>query len=210
MKDFNFSTVLGLMRKTAPFLLFRFLIYVGITLGFVLITGAGIGYGMGHIANNAPAGGAWGGLAGFGLALGIMYFLREYLLYMVKARHIAVLVEVHEGRAIPGGKGQIAYGTEQVRQRFATSSLLFGVDQLVKGILAAFNTVGRAGVRVGRQAGRDRAGRDDCTDAGVLQGHRRSAARSRMGGSARHCLEEVRGTEGQGGRVAGGKAGAPA
>jgi hypothetical protein len=143
MKDFSFSEVLGLMRKTAPFLLFRFLIYFGITLGFVLITGtgAGLGYGVGYIGDNAPAGGFWGGMIGFVLALGIMYSLREYLLYLVKAGHIAVLVEVREGRAIPGGKGQIAYGTEQVRQRFATSSVLFGVDQLIKGILTAFNRV---------------------------------------------------------------------
>ena len=143
MKDFSFGEVLGLMIKTAPFLLFRFLIYFGITVAFVIITGAGagIGYGIGSIAKNAAAGGMWGGLFGFGLASGVMYFVREYLLYIVKAGHIAVLVELVEGREIPGGKGQIDYARQQVKERFATSSLLFGLDQLIKGILKAFNRV---------------------------------------------------------------------
>ncbi len=53
MKGFSLSEVLGLMPKTAPLLLFRILIYFGITVGFVLITEpeteteAGLDYGVG-------------------------------------------------------------------------------------------------------------------------------------------------------------------
>ncbi len=142
-KDFSFGKVLGLMRQTAPFLVFRFLIYFGITVGFVLITGtgAGIGYGMGRIADNAAAGGMWGGLIGFGIAGAVMYLIREYLLYIVKAGHIAVLVELADGNEIPGGKNQIDYARGKVQERFAESSVLFGLDQLIKGILRAFNRV---------------------------------------------------------------------
>ncbi len=143
MKDFSFGEVIGLLMKTAPFLVFRFLIYFGITLCFVIITGtgAGIGYGVGAIANKAASGGMWGGLVGFGVAAAIMVFIREYLLYLVKAGHIAVLVELLEGGTIPGGKGQIRYARRQVQQRFASSSVLFALDQLIKGILRAFNRV---------------------------------------------------------------------
>jgi len=143
MKDFSFGEVLGLMMKTAPFLFFRFLVYFGITLAFAIITGVGacIGYGIGTIAKNAPAGGMWGGLLGFGVSVAIVYFIREYLLYIVKAGHIAVLVELVEGREIPDGKGQIEYARWQVQKRFTTSSVLFGLDQLIKGILRAFNRV---------------------------------------------------------------------
>jgi len=143
MKDFRFGEVLALMGKTMPFLIFRFLIYFAVTLGFMLVTGigAGIGYGIGHIADNPEAGGMWGGLVGFGVAGAAMYFIREYLLYIVKAGHIAVLVELSDGRDIPGGKGQIAYAKDKVKERFATSSILFGLDQLIKGILRAFNRV---------------------------------------------------------------------
>ncbi len=141
MKDFSFGDVLGLMAKTAPFFVFRFLVYFGITIGFVLLTGlgAGIGYGLGFVANNAPAGGMWGGVVGFGIAVSALYFIREYLLYTVKAGHIAVLVEAVDGNEIPGGQGQIAYARERVKERFVASNLLFGLDQLIKGILRAFN-----------------------------------------------------------------------
>lgn len=141
MKDFQIGTVISLLGKTAPFLIFRFLIYFGITLAFVLTTGigAGMGYGAGSIFGDAATGGMYGGLLGFGVASAVMYFLREYLLYMVKAGHIAVLVEVMEGGEIPHGKGQIEHAQNAVRERFAEASVLFGVDQLIKGVLKSFN-----------------------------------------------------------------------
>ena len=143
MKDFKIRDIIGLLGKTAPFLVFRFLIYFGITLAFVLITGvgAGVGYGVGSIAGDSATGGMWGGIVGFGIASSIMYFIREYLLYMVKAGHIAVLVELLEGKELPAGRSQIDYAQGIVRERFVESSVLFGVDQLIKGILRAFNRV---------------------------------------------------------------------
>jgi len=142
--DFKLGEVLGLMGKTMPFLVFRFLIYFAITLTYILITGvgAGIGWGVGRIATEDPAGfSLWGGIIGFGIVSAIAYFLREYLLYMVKAGHIAVLVELMEGRELPQGRGQIDHAQKIVRERFAESSVLFGVDQIIKAVLKAFNRV---------------------------------------------------------------------
>lgn len=141
MMDFKLGEVLSLIGRTLPFLVFRFLIYFAITLAYVLITGigAGLGYGIGSIGGEPEAGGMWGGIAGFGLTAAAIYFFREYLLYLVKAGHIAVLVELMQGKSIPDGKGQIDYAQGVVRERFAQSSILFGVDQLIKGVLRAFN-----------------------------------------------------------------------
>lgn len=141
MMDFKIGEVLSLMARTMPFLIFRFLIYFGITLAYVLVTGvgAGVGYFIGHIGDNPGAFSVWGGLVGFGITAAIIYFLREYLLYMVKAGHIAVLVELLEGKELPGGKGQIDYAQGIVRERFVESSVLFGIDQLIKAVLKAFN-----------------------------------------------------------------------
>lgn len=141
MKDFDIGQIFALLVKTTPFLIFRFLIYFGITVAFVLITGtgAGLGYGIGAIAGNSSGGGMWGGLLGFGIASSIVYLLREYLLYMVKAGHIAVLVELMEGRELPAGRSQVDHAQKIVRERFAESSVLFGLDQLIKGVLSAFN-----------------------------------------------------------------------
>ncbi|MEQ8801944.1 hypothetical protein [Haliea sp.] len=143
MKDFNIGEIIGLLLRTTPFLIFRFLIYFGITLGYMLITGlgAGTGYGIGAIAGDSAVGGMYGGIAGFAIAGAIMYFLREYLLYMVKAGHIAVLVELLEGKELPGGRSQIDHAQQVVRERFVESSVLFGLDQLIKGILKSFNRI---------------------------------------------------------------------
>lgn len=143
MKDFRIVEVLGLMRRTAPFLVFRFIVYVAITLAYVLVTGTGaaVGYGIGRIGGDASAGSVWGGFIGLAVVSGAVYFAREYLLYLVKAGHIAVLVEVMEGRELPSGRGQIAHGQRIVRERFVESSVLFALDQMIKGILRAFNRV---------------------------------------------------------------------
>lgn len=143
MMDFKIGEVLGLMARTAPFLVFRFLIYFAITLAYLLMTGigAGVGYGIGMVGGEPGSFSFFGGLVGFGIMSVIAYLLREYLLYMVKAGHIAVLVELLEGKELPGGKGQIDYAQSIVRERFAESSVLFGLDQLIKGVLRAFNRV---------------------------------------------------------------------
>ncbi|MFW5816505.1 MAG: hypothetical protein ACOCVP_06575 [Wenzhouxiangella sp.] len=141
MMDFKIGEILSLMGKTMPFLVFRFLIYFAITFAYIVITGvgAGIGYGVGMIGGEPGGFSFFGGLVGFGIMSAIAYMLREYLLYMVKAGHIAVLVELMEGKELPQGRGQIAYAQQIVRERFAQSSILFGVDQLIKGVLKAFN-----------------------------------------------------------------------
>jgi hypothetical protein len=139
MWDFSVRRALGLMAQTAPFIVFRVIVYAGIAIAYVLVTGvgAGVGWGVGAILHDEASGAVWGGIGGFGLTAGAVYFLREYILYIVKAGHIAVLVELLEGKQIPGGQGQIAYAQGVVRERFVEASVLFGVDQLVKGVLAA-------------------------------------------------------------------------
>ncbi len=141
MWDFKLGQVIGMMRKTMPFLLYRLGIYMAITLGYVLVTGggAGIGWVAGKIGGDSATGASYGGLIGFGAASAALYFLREYILYIVKAGHIAVLIELLDGKSLPEGKGQVEYARDEVKSRFAESSVLFGVDQLIKGILKAFN-----------------------------------------------------------------------
>ncbi len=141
MWDFDLGRVFGLMGKTFPFLLFRFMVYIGITLVYVVVTGGGAGVGMivGKIAGDTGAGATYGGLIGFGVVSAALYFAREYILYLVKAGHIAVLVELMEGKDLPGGRGQVDYAQAKVKENFTQSSVLFAVDQLVKGILKTFN-----------------------------------------------------------------------
>ena len=141
MWDFSIGRSLGLMRRTAPFIVFRMAVYFGIACAYVIATGtgAGIGWGIGGFGDDGFRAGAtmWGGILGFGLTAGVIYLLREYILYIVKAGHIAVLVELLDGGEMPGGRGQIGHAREVVAARFAETSVLFAIDQLVKGVLAA-------------------------------------------------------------------------
>lgn len=139
MWDFSMSTALGLMRKTMPYLLFRIAVYFGIAAAYVIVTGtgAGIGYGVGGFGDTdfQTSTTVWGGVIGFGVTAGVLYLMREYLLYIVKAGHIAVMVELLEGRELP--EGQVAYGRKIITERFGEASVLFGVDQLIKGVVGA-------------------------------------------------------------------------
>jgi len=65
----------------------------------------------------------------------VIFFFRDYILYIVKAGHIAVMVELLDGKPIPGGKGQITYASEVVKARFGQASALFALDLLIKGVI---------------------------------------------------------------------------
>ncbi|MEM9533684.1 MAG: hypothetical protein AAGA23_22370 [Pseudomonadota bacterium] len=131
------------MSKTMPFVLFRLAIYMGITLLYIIVTGggAGIGYVAGKVAGDPATGAGYGGLLGFGVVSTVLYFAREYLLYLVKAGHIAVLERFLAEQPVPEGQGQVEYGKNRVQEHFGESSALFAVDQLIKGILKTFNRI---------------------------------------------------------------------
>jgi hypothetical protein len=141
MWDFSIGRTFGLMMKTMPFIVFRILVYAGIAVAYVLVTGigAGVGWGVGAFGDDDFRGASifWGGAIGLGLTAGVLYFLREYILYVVKAGHIAVLVKLIDDEQVPDGQNQINYATDIVKARFVETSVLFAVDQLVKGVLNA-------------------------------------------------------------------------
>lgn len=139
MWNFSVGGALGMMARTLPFILLRMAVYFGIALGYILVTGvgAGVGYGIGGFGDEGFQAGTtmWGGVAGFGLFGAIMYWAREYILYIVKAGHIAVLVELIDGKPMPEGRGQVGHAASVIKQRFPQASVLFAVDQLIKGVI---------------------------------------------------------------------------
>ncbi|MBX3576019.1 MAG: hypothetical protein KF723_02335 [Rhizobiaceae bacterium] len=141
MWDFEVGRTLGIMARTWPFIALRMVVYFGITVAYIVATGsgAGVGYGLGHIfADGGPEAFAfYGGITGFGIVTFAVYWIREYILYVVKAGHIAVMVHLIDGREVPGGQGQLAYARQIVTDRFAEANILFVVDQLVKGAIRA-------------------------------------------------------------------------
>ncbi|OBQ91270.1 MULTISPECIES: hypothetical protein [unclassified Mesorhizobium] len=142
MWDFSIGRSVSIMMRTWPFIVFRIIVYFGITVAYITATGTGasVGYGVGHISTD-PDGpmsfALWGGVVGFGVVSIAVYWIREYILYVLKAGHIAVMVHLIDGQDVPDGHGQIAYAREVVTKRFAEANILFVVDQLVKGAIRA-------------------------------------------------------------------------
>lgn len=136
MWDFSLGDAMRAVIRTAPFVVLRLVVYVAIAIAFMLTTGfgAGVGYTVGRMSHSHN-GALWGGIAGFVLVIGLLRLAREYILYLVKAGHIAVLVQLYDGHPVPGGESQIRYGAEFVRTHFAESSVLFGVDVLIKAVI---------------------------------------------------------------------------
>ena len=139
MWDFSIGKTIGILLKTMPFIVTRMVIYFVITLAFILATGtgAGIGYGVGSLSDSPESFAVWGGIFGMGLVGTAVYWAREWLLYMVKTAHIAVMVKLIDGEDLPDAKGQVAYGREVVTARFGEAIVLFALDQLIKVVIAA-------------------------------------------------------------------------
>ncbi len=133
---FYFGEAFGLIMKTLPFIWVR--------LGSYLLLGLGLS------AYFAVIGGiAWLlsklwepiGIILFVIALagaiGIVKWASRYYFYMLKAAHTAVMTEhIVYGKGPQGS--QLKYGKEQVMNRFKDTSIMFGIDVLVDGIVKAF------------------------------------------------------------------------
>lgn len=133
---FYFGEAFKLIMQTLPFIWVR--------LGSYLILGLGL-----SVYFAAVGGIAWLlsklwepiGIILFIIALvgavGIVKWASRYYFYMLKAAHTAVMTEF-----IVYGKGpqgsQLAYGKEQVMSRFKDTSIMFGIDLLVDGVVKAF------------------------------------------------------------------------
>ncbi len=129
----SFGEAWGLLMKTWPYLVARWTVYGLYALGCLVWFCV------------------WGGLAylfresgsvvtvlliiavgGFGA---IAYWLKRYVLYLLKAGHIAVITELIKHGTLPEGKNQVEYGKGIVTERFGEVTALFAVDALVTGIL---------------------------------------------------------------------------
>lgn len=141
MWDFSVATTLALVLRTWPFVLLRLVVYAAIAGGFVLGTGfgAGTGWAIGlAFAGEGPlTGGMIGALAGFGLVCGVLWWVRQYLVYLVKAGHVAAMDALLQGRDLPGGQAQIAYALSIVKARFVEVNVLFAIDLLIRGVVRA-------------------------------------------------------------------------
>ena len=124
-----------IVLQTSPYLLYRATVY-GIICGIfalVMLFLALVGYvfsgGAALVMFVILAAGG-----GFGAKL-----LREYVLYLLRAGHVAVITEIIERGSLPEGVNQTQWGSDRVKAFFKEISVLALVDQLIKGVIRVLN-----------------------------------------------------------------------
>lgn len=126
-----------IVLQTTPYLLYRAAVY-GIlcgTVALLLLVLALIGrvFGGGAALVLFVIG---VGAGSFGLPL-----LREYVLYLLRAGHVAVITEIIEQGSLPEDVNQTQWGRDKVMAYFKEISVLALIDQLIKGIIGMLNRV---------------------------------------------------------------------
>lgn len=141
MWEFSILRAIGLVAATWPFTLLRLLVFLVTTAAFVAATstGAGIGWGVGHVgdADFRHMATFWGGVIGFGGASLVLWGFREYFTWMVVAGHVAALAALFDERPMPSGRAQIAAAIEMVKSRFGEVHALFLLDQAIKAAVGS-------------------------------------------------------------------------
>jgi hypothetical protein len=128
-----------IIAKTIPFMLIRlaayFIFFVGIciyTAIVVWIIGAIEPEGFFAFVFFAFfAGGGW-----------YLYRLaRDYISYMIKAAHVAVVSELAIFGTVPEGMSMYKHGVDKVKKHFAATNVLFAVDRLVSSTVKQIQRV---------------------------------------------------------------------
>jgi hypothetical protein len=124
-----------IVLQTIPYIFYRAVVYgamcavVAVALLFLAVAGRIFGGGAAVVLFVLLA-----AAGGFG-----MRFLREYVLYLLKAGHIALVTEIVVNGQLPAGINQTQWAKERVMHYFKEVSVLALIDQLVKGIIQTLN-----------------------------------------------------------------------
>jgi hypothetical protein len=140
VRDPSMGVAIGLVLQTLPYALMRLgLLFAASVLGIIwlsIVLGGTAWLGA-HIAG--VFGAAWFILCI--VATGFFWgTVLRYALHLIECGHVAVLTElITKGRIGNGAEPMFAYGRRIVTERFGAVSLLFGLNAMVRGVLAAFH-----------------------------------------------------------------------
>jgi hypothetical protein len=141
MWNFSIRTSSTLVLRTYPFMLVRMAVYFGIAAAFVVAAGggAGIGWAFGSLAGIAgrTPGAFWGAVGGLAIVALMVWWLREYLLYLVRVGHLAALLLALQNSDAAAPHGQIGQALGLVQRRFSEIGTLSALEYVVRGSVAA-------------------------------------------------------------------------
>ncbi len=136
MGEISLGSGATLVLRTFPFLLLRAAVYFGIAAAFAsaVAGGFGIGAGIGTLLGPAARGpgGFWGAIGGFAFIALLLWWLREYLLYLVEVSHAAAISLALDNIKTPGLQGSIAAAMSAVQRKFRDASVLSTADRYAR------------------------------------------------------------------------------
>lgn len=132
------SETTSIIFKTMPYLFLRAAAYLafGIAFGAYWVLIFFMGRALAGIHPNIEFF-VW--IIGLLVSFPIIRLVREYLLYLIKTGHVAVIATLAMKGNLPEGVGQIEFGKKMVTDHFKQSSSLFVVDRLIHGVIHALN-----------------------------------------------------------------------
>ncbi len=134
--NFHFDKAWTIFGQTLPFVALRLLIY---TLAF-LVSFLWFGGAFLLFANWPFPAPPWLAFVVAAIVWGSgAKLVRNYVIYLVRAAHVAVITRLVVSGSLPDGENQLSYGKDLVLQRFLEVSVLFAVDRLVHVVVRAFN-----------------------------------------------------------------------
>lgn len=133
---FHFDQALSILGRTLPYVFLRLAVY-GLAIVLSILWFGALWLSFENWPFSIPAWIVWP--VGGGAYAVFAKLVRNYVLYLVKAAHIAVITHLVVEGDLPAGSGQISFGVQRVLQQFIRVSVYFAVDRLVHRVVRAFN-----------------------------------------------------------------------
>lgn len=133
------AAAVTLCLQTMPYILAR----LAILGGFTIVSLIWIGSTFTLATLFAEYGGGMAFLFGIAAPAGGYMWLKKYVLYILKAGHIAVITRLVTHGSLEENNNQIEYGKKIVTDNFAEVNMMFALDAIVGGVAKSFTrTVG--------------------------------------------------------------------
>ncbi len=134
-----------IFKKTMPFVWGRFGMQLALNLGIIIYFAIVIALLM-ALADGEGIIAVVVGFIALAVGVKIYSFGCEYIGYMIKAAHVAVIGELALNGAIPEGVKMTEYGKQKVKERFLTANAFFAIDKLMsKAVQQIQNMISKIG-----------------------------------------------------------------
>ena len=124
-----------IFKKTMPFVWGRFGMQLALNLGIIIYFAVVIFLLM-SLADGEGIIAVVIGFVALVVGLKIYSFGCEYIGYMIKAAHVAVIGELSLNGQIPEGVKMTDYGKQKVKERFLTANAFFAIDKLMSSAVS--------------------------------------------------------------------------